>query len=65
MRGENRRDVGLSPRLFYASGLKPGDRLTNRRQATAQIPQMDYQFDDLLGRFSFKDQCNTAVATVV
>ncbi len=49
MRGENRRDVGLSPRLFYDSGLKPGDRLTNRRQATAQIPQMDYQFDDLPG----------------
>ncbi len=24
---------------------------------------MDYQFDDLLGRFCYKNQCNTIIAT--
>ena len=29
----------------------------------ARIPQMDCQFDDLLGRFCYKNQCNTIIAT--
>ena len=29
----------------------------------SRIPQMDYQFDDLLGRFCYKNQCNTIIAT--
>ena len=28
-----------------------------------RIPQMDCQFDDLLGRFCYKNQCNTIIAT--
>ena len=29
----------------------------------SRIPQMDCQFDDLLGRFCYKNQCNTIIAT--
>ena len=32
-------------------------------QAFPRIPQMDCQFDDLLGRFCYKNQCNTIIAT--
>ena len=28
-----------------------------------RIPQMDYQFDDLLGRFYYKNQCDTNTTT--
>ena len=33
------------------------------RHIFARIPQMDCQFDDLLGRFCYKNQCNTIIAT--
>ena len=34
-----------------------------KRKVSARIPQMDCQFDDLLGRFCYKNQCNTIIAT--
>ena len=30
---------------------------------STRIPQMDCQFDDFLGRFCYKNQCNTIIAT--
>ena len=38
------------------AGFQAGDLLS-------RIPQMDCQFDDLLGRFCYKNQCNTIIAT--
>ena len=28
-----------------------------------RIPRMNYQFDDVLGRFYYKNQCNTIITT--
>ena len=33
------------------------------QDVAARIPQMDYQFDDLLGRFCYKNQCDTNTTT--
>ena len=35
----------------------------NPETVSTRIPQMDCQFDDLLGRFCYKNQCNTIIAT--
>ena len=40
-----------------------GRWLNNRAENSPRIPQMDCQFDDLLGRFCYKNQCNTIIAT--
>ena len=38
-------------------------RYPGKQQQQPRIPQMDCQFDDLLGRFCYKNQCNTIIAT--
>jgi len=47
----------------YIPHLAAGFVVWELLQGLARIPQMDYQFDDLLGRFCYKNQCNTIIAT--
>ena len=58
----------------FKDGSKPEVRLEgtsifvpvvdwDRDDYWSRIPQMDCQFDDLLGRFCYKNQCNTIIAT--
>ena len=58
------------PQLPDADQLRPyldeidrSGQYTNFGPLLPRIPQMDCQFDDLLGRFCHKNQCNTIIAT--
>ncbi len=58
--------VGLDHRpVLMAQGNRHAHTLDHdvEKLVLARIPQMDYQFDDLLGRFCYKNQCNTIIAT--
>ena len=56
--------LGLGPRPSGGKGFVGGvGAFTQDRSVSTRIPQMDCQFDDLLGRFCYKNQCNTIIAT--
>ena len=58
-------EVGITPAGDVVKGFEAQARTAweNIAEVLARIPQMDCQFDDLLGRFCYKNQCNTIIAT--
>ncbi len=58
-------DFYSSPPSSNIKGIKSGGATRPARQQSylARIAQMDYQFEDVIGRFCYKNQCHTIITT--
>ncbi len=57
--------IGNTFRLNASPGIEFYEfaSIRPRREFFTRIPQMNCQFDDVLGRFCYKNQCNTIITT--